>query len=430
MSPDREPSRVAVLMSRFPKLSETFILEEVLELARSGVAVEVFPLLRERDAVVHPRAARLDRRVHHLRLVSPEVFGAQLWWLRREPRRYLSVWRRGLAANRRPRGFLRRSLYVIPKAAAFARRMEALQVGHIHAHYATHPALAAWVASQLTGIEYSFTVHAHDLYVERPMLAEKIEGARFVRTISDYNRALLHRLYGERAAAKTFVIRCGVDPLRFGPRPGANGRAGRPFTLICVASLEEYKGHRYLLDALARLRAAGVDARCLLVGDGELRTMLECRRDQLGLRRHVTFCGPQPADHVRELLDRADAAVLPSVVTSTGKMEGIPVALMEAMAVGLPVVATNISGVGELIKDGHTGLLVPQRDPPALAEAIARLARNPELRQTLVARGRERVRHDFDLRRNVDRLHALLEDGAPSAAEPRQPAAGAVGGTA
>ena len=400
--------RVAVLMSRFPKLSETFILEEMLELERAGITVEVFPLLREREHVVHPSAVALDRRAHHMRFASREVFVAQLWWLVRAPGTYLRTWWRGVTGNRRSPKFFVRTVYVLPKAAAFARRMLQLRVDHIHAHYATHPALAAWVASELTGIDYSFTAHAHDLYVERPMLSEKLESARFVRTISEYNRQFLAQRYGREAARKVRVIRCGVDLQRFEPPSRPHRDGGHPFTIICVASLESYKGHRYLLEALARVRSHGLDVRCLLVGEGELREAIERQRDHLGLEEIVILCGAQPAEQVRALLNRADAAVLSSVITESGKMEGVPVALMEAMAVGLPVVATNVSGVSELVEDGRCGLLVDERDPEGLAESIAMLARNPALRRRLGARGRARVSGEFDLRRNVARLRAAL----------------------
>jgi glycosyltransferase involved in cell wall biosynthesis len=257
------------------------------------------------------------------------------------------------------------------------------------------------------------------------MLSEKLEDARFVRTISEYNLQFLTRCYGDAAAAKVRVIRCGVDLQRFQPRPPPSRNGGRSFTLICVASLEPYKGHRYLLEALARLTGDGLNLRCLLVGDGELRGAIERQRDRLGLETSLVVCGGQPARRVRELLGEADAAVLPSVVTSSGKMEGVPVALMEAMAVGLPVVATNVSGVGELVEDGRSGLLVDERDPVALAEAIAMIARDRPLRWRLAAHGRERVRGEFDLRRNVSRLRDALTEARPGA--PAQTGAGVSG---
>ena len=397
---------VAIVVSRFPTVSETFVLFEIVELGRLGVGVELFPLVHDHPAVVHPDAAALDRRAHHVRLASREVLVAQLHWLRRAPRRYLRVWWGAVRGNLRSPGFLARALYVIPKAAAFARRMERLGVEHIHAHFATHPTLAAWAASRLTGIPYSFTAHAHDLYVDRSMLGEKLRRASFARTISDHNRRLLERLYGPEASSQTHVIHCGIDVDAFDRRSRARG--GSEFTLVCVASMKEYKGHRYLIEALAAMAASGRGFRCLLVGDGELRPEIVRQVAELGLDDRVTICGALPAEEVRALLAGADAAVLASVVEETGKMEGIPVFLMEAMAAGLPVVATDISGIAELVEDGVSGLLVPERDPVALAAAVSRLAGDPELRRRFGRAGRERVRRSFELSRSVAALRDLL----------------------
>ncbi len=369
--------KIAYLMSRFPKITETFILYEIIELERRGVQVEVFPLVREREPLMHPEAAALIGRAHYGRLGSRAVLGAQLYWLRRRPLAYLGAWLRAIIGNLGSPGFLARALTVLPLAAWFARRMEQLGVEHVHAHWATHPALAAYVVGRLTGLPYSFTAHAHDIYVERPMLAEKLRAARFVVAVSDYNRRLLCQLYGD-LAHKVRVVRCGVDPAVFRPGP-PRGAPATPL-IVCVGSLEEYKGQRYLLDACARLRQSGRQLRCLLVGDGDLRPALEAQIARLGLGDVVQLLGRQPRERVSALLAEADMVALPSVVTASGKCEGIPVALMEALVCGLPVVASAISGLPELVIDGVTGLLVPERDAAALAGALARLCDDASLR--------------------------------------------------
>jgi glycosyltransferase involved in cell wall biosynthesis len=238
------------------------------------------------------------------------------------------------------------------------------------------------------------------------MLGEKLRQASFARTISEHNRRLLERLYGPEASARTHVIHCGVDVKAFEER--GPDRDGPDFTIVCVASMKEYKGHRYLLEALAAMAASGQRFRCLLVGDGKLRPEIVRRVAQPDLADSVTVCGTLPAERVRSLLAGADAAVLASVVEETGKMEGIPVFLMEAMAAGLPVVATQISGVAELVEDGVSGLLVPERDPAALAAALSRLAGDPELRRRFGQAGRDRVRDSFELTRTVAALRDLL----------------------
>jgi glycosyltransferase involved in cell wall biosynthesis len=402
-----EPGRpIAVLMSRFPKVSETFILNEISELERQGLEIEIFPLLRERAPVQHADARERVCKAHFVRFLSREVAAAQIHWLRRRPRAYLGVWAEALRANRRSPKFLIRALAVVPLAAAFARRMEGLGVRHAHAHYATHPALAAWAVHRLTAIPYSFTAHAHDIYVERPMLTEKVRDASFVRTISRHNKELLDRLCAQADAPRIEVIRTGVDPARFRPRVAR--AAGRRLEIVCVASLEEYKGHRYLVEACAGLRTRGIDFHCSLVGEGDRRRSIERLVAERRLERVIELLGARPTEEVEELVARADILVLPSVVTSSGKKEGIPVALMEAMASGVPVVATAISGIPELVEDEVTGLLVPPASPARLAAAIARLHEETGLRQRVAAAGRGRVLAEYDLHANAAALAARL----------------------
>jgi colanic acid/amylovoran biosynthesis glycosyltransferase len=398
--------RIAHVMSRFPKLSETFILDEIVELERLGLHVEVFALVRERAGVMHQEAERMLPRVHFGLPVRGATAAAQLHWVRRDPARYAAAWWGALRGNASSPRFLLRALAAVPAAAGFAREMERLGVEHVHAHYATHPALVAWVVHRLTGLPYSFTVHAHDLYVDRAMLDAKLESAAFVVAISAYNRDLLERLYPLEARGKVFVLRTGVQPGVFRSRPAP--AAPRRLRAVCVASLEPYKGHLYLVDACARARAGGLDLECLLVGEGPERETIERRVTQLGLAERVRLLGGQPRERVSELVAGADVFVLPSVVMPSGKMEGLPVVIMEAMAAGTPVVATAISGIPELVEDGVTGLLVPERDPAALARALTRLAEDRNLGVRLAGAARERVLADYDRGVTTRRLAALL----------------------
>jgi colanic acid/amylovoran biosynthesis glycosyltransferase len=402
----RTPKTVAYLMSRFPKISETFILYEILELERLGLRVEVFPLIREPEQTVHAEARPIVERAHYSTFFSLPVLLAQAYWLSKRPIAYLRAWWGALRGNLDTPGFLARTLVLVPQAALFARRMQELGVEHLHAHYATHPTLTAYVVQQLTGLPYSFTAHAHDIYLERPMLDEKIRRAAFVVTISQYNRELLRRLYGDEAAEKTVVIHCGVDPAIFQPQP--ERAPEQQFTLVCVASLEDYKGHPYLIEACAQLKARGVDFRCLLIGQGEDRPQIEAQIERLKLQTQVQVLGPQPRDKVSAYVAAADVMVLPSIVTSYGKQEGIPVALMEALASAKPVVATAISGIPELIEHERSGLLVPERDATALAEALLRLHDDPELGRRLGEAGRATVLREFNLKHNTALLHRLL----------------------
>jgi glycosyltransferase involved in cell wall biosynthesis len=303
-----------------------------------------------------------------------------------------------------------KSVVTMLTAVVWARDLAGREVGRLHAHWATHPALAAYVLSHLLDVPYGFTAHAHDLYNENGMLEEKLRRADLAVTISSYNVDLLRSRFGH-LADDVVLLHCGVDREAFRPTPGRPGRL-RPLRLLTVASLSEYKGHRYLLDAVALLERSGQPVDCSLVGDGPLRDTLQRQRDDLGLHSSVTFLGRRTAPEVRRLMQECDVFVLPSVRTADGMMEGIPVALMEALASGRPSVASRLSGIPELVEDGLSGLLVPPADADALADALARLADDEDLRRTLAEAGPRRIADGFDQRVNVERLRSIfLERG-------------------
>jgi colanic acid/amylovoran biosynthesis glycosyltransferase len=421
----KSPSpRVAYVMSWYPAVTETFILHEMLELQRLGMEVEIFPLLGAAGDVKHPGSEALAAHVHYHRALSAELVSAQLHWLATRPLAYLRAWARAIRGNLRSREFLAKAIVVIPRAAVIARRIERMGLHHVHAHWATHPALGAYVIRELTGATYSFTAHAHDLYLERAMLDEKIRGARLVVTISGYNRDLLEGLYGRAAAEKTLVIPCGVDPRIFRPRtPRAPDGVLR---FACVAGLRDYKGHRWLVEACALLKARRIPFHGVFVGDGPERRDVEARIAAAGLGADLELLGSQPQDKIRAVLDASDVMVHPSVTTPAGMMDGIPVALMEAMATGLPVVSTRVSGIPELVVDGRTGLLAPEKDAIALADALERLHRDPDLARRLADEGRRHVLERFNLLVNTARLHAQLAAAAeglppPADDEPAEP---------
>ncbi len=403
---------VGYMMSAFPMVTETFILFEIIELERQGMRVEIFPLRPGGEADAHPEAAPLARRTRYATLGSAATLRAQGYWLRRRPAAYLGSWFAAIRGNIRSPRFLARALVAVPLGARFAREMEAAGVQHVHAHWATHPALAAWVVNRLTGLPYSITAHAHDIYVDRSMLEEKLRRARFVVTISEFNRRLFGTWYGPWAVEKTAVIRCGVDLTAFTPRPAQPRPEGAPFTVSCVAGLREKKGQLYLIEAIAALRAGGMRVRCVLVGDGEMRGAIERRIAELGIGDDVVLLGHCGREQVSATLQGSDAMVLPSITTDDGDMEGIPVALMEALATEVPVVASSLSGIPELVEDGLTGLLVPERDAQAIAAAIRRIHDDPPAAAAMAAEGRVRVLEAYDLARNTAALRERIAESA------------------
>jgi glycosyltransferase involved in cell wall biosynthesis len=402
--------KVAYIMSRFPKLSETFVLYEMLALQQQGVPVEVFPLMSERGSVMHHEASQFVERAHYQPVLSGPILKAQWRYLRRSPRAALGVWDEVFRGTLGSTNYMVGGLGILPKAARFADEMVKMGVNHIHAHFANHPTVAALAIHRLTGIPFSFTVHAHDLYVDQHMLEQKVRAAAFVVAISQYNKEFIVRHCGEDVRDKIHVVHCGVDTRLFQPRQKEPGSG--PFTIVCVGALEEKKGQAYLIEACRLLRERGLDFVCHLIGQGQARAELERQVQQSGLTGLVRLAGGQPRDEVARMLGLADVVALPSIVTKSGKMEGIPVALMEPLACEVPVVSTRISGIPELVEDGVTGLLVPPQDAVALADALERLARDPELGRRMGRAGRQKVLREFDLLENTARLSQLMIGGA------------------
>lgn len=414
--PRKNGLRVAYLMSRFPKLTETFVLYEMLALEDRGVQVEVFPLIRQPEETRHPEAGRLMRRAHYHPFLSLGALGATWHFLRRDPARLLRVGWEVLSGTWGSANFFVGALGILPKTIFFAREAERLGVQHVHAHFANHPSLAAFIVGRLTGIPYSFTAHGSDLHVERRMLEPKVRTAAFVVTVSSYNKDLIVEECGEDVRHKIRIIHCGVDPEAFSPAYRPDKGEGRALRVVCVASLEEVKGHRFLIEACRRLEDRGVSVECDLVGTGALHRTLTAQVEEAGLRDRIRFHGGLPRPEVARMLKRAHVAVLASHPTPSGKREGIPVALMEAMATGLPVVASAVSGIPELIQHEGSGILVPPGDPEALADALARLASDDDLRQWLGSAGRHKVMREFNLHTGAGRMVEQIlagGDGSP-----------------
>jgi colanic acid/amylovoran biosynthesis glycosyltransferase len=412
---------VAYVMSRFPKLTETFILAELEAMDRAGVEIELYPLLRQTGEPVQPAAERWVERAHFLPFVSPAILRAQWSYLRdpRRRRRYIRAFVDMIRGTWRSPNFLVGGLGIFPKIALAGLEMRETGVDHVHCHFANHPALAGWLIHRLVGIPYSFTAHGSDLHVDRTMLPTKVREAAFVVTISGDNRSLIEATAGPSAEGKVEVIHCGVDPAAFAPTDRTNHG---PLRIVAVGTLHEVKGQIHLIEACRLLAERGIEFTCRFIGDGPDRDALQARIDELGLGDRVILAGRMTSDAVAAELATSDVLAAPSVPTSGGKREGIPVVLMEAMATGLPVVASRLSGIPELVTDGVSGLLVSPGDDDALAQALATLATDGALRARLGAVGRETVMREFDVDRNAailaDRIRRSLNGHVGQAAAP------------
>lgn len=401
MSDTNRPS-ILYVASRFPNVPETFVVNEWWLMA-SRFRMEFASLVRMSETTLHPQTAALLPQVHFAGVLALPTLRANARAFARQPGRYLrTAWRVLAGSLRRPNGGVIKGAVAFWKGVRFAEIVREREISHIHAHFISHSATTAWVMSELTGVPFSITAHANDLYVRPALLGEKLRKAAFIATISEFNRDFIRTKCG--GGRKVELVHCGVDTELFAFRKRDTYRR-----LVCVARLESTKGQVDLLHAFAQARQEEPDLTLDLIGDGADRERLEHLRDELGLDEALRFHGALRTDQVRAALEEADVFVLPSVRDPSGRMDGIPVALMEAMASGLAVIATRLSGIPELVIHQQTGLLVTPESPGELATAISQLVHDPELASRLARAGRERVRDQFDLRTEGNRLAALFD---------------------
>jgi glycosyltransferase involved in cell wall biosynthesis len=296
------------------------------------------------------------------------------------------------------------------QAARLAGAARRNGVTHLHAHFATAATAVARLAARLAGLPYTFTAHAKDIFHEtvRPDdLGRKLRGAAAVVTVSDFNRAHLRRTFGP-AAARVCRVYNGLDLAHFPYRPPAD----RPPRVVAVGRLVEKKGFADLLDACAVLAGRGREFTCQVIGGGELEADLRSQAERLNLHGRVELLGPRPQSEVIAVVQGAAVLAAPCVVGADGNRDGLPTVLLEAMALGTPCVGTPVTGIPEVVRDGDTGVIVPEHDPPALADAIERLLADVALRVRLAERARRLIEAEFDVHRNAARIRALFAAAA------------------
>lgn len=301
-----------------------------------------------------------------------------------------------------------RLLYQLAVTLTCIGEVEAMAPDHIHAHLANPPGSYAMFLGLMTGIPYSITGHAADLYCKPVGNEMKFRLAKGMVAISEYNLNYYRKTCPDLGRAE--IIHCGIEPETFAY--AARGRFEPPLRILAVGRAAEKKGFRYLLDALQLLKDRRIPYHCDLIGGGPLLEALKEQQRDLDLADLVIH-GPLQQSEVKAMLSRAHVFTLPCVIASDGDIDGIPVSLMEAMACGCPVVSTHISGIPELIDDGESGLMVPPENPLALADALERLYKDPDLTARISTGGRLKVETEFNLAiegQKLERFFATLHD--------------------
>ncbi len=421
--------RVAYVMNGFPRLSETFIAHEIHQLERAGLGLRLFSVKREDEPLVHPVVATLRSPLAYLPKATSLSDAALLPWLRqnlpafgrahaalalRAPLRYGATLASALAMSwryRKPGGGLRKVfIKEFLQAGHIAHAVRrAGDVGHLHGHFCHGVATITWFASRLTGLPFSFTAHAKDIYQAElnpgDLLERKLGAARFVATCTCANAGVLCARHPRPEEVHT--IYHGLDTAWFAPAPQPP-TTSLP-TILSVGRFVEKKGFDQLLRACALLKAQGLPFRCLIVGErGSAYDGLVALIHQLGLAGCVELRSAVTQDQLRDIYRSAQLFALPCQVMEDGDRDGIPNVLAEAMAMGVPVVSTRISGIPELVDDGRHGLLVEPRDPAALADALRRVLQEPGLAGALSRAARQRICEVFDSSRTTLVLRDLF----------------------
>ena len=402
-----EPAPIAYIAQSFPNLTATFIYREVLALRDIEFNVTTFSTWKPDVNALSEEAKELvDSTVYVFPISWPTFFVAHLYFLFTRPLRYISTFlfvltRRGETARNRLRTF-----FHFCEAICLAIEAKRREIRHIHAHFSINAASIALIISRLLDVSFSFTAH-NSFFTDRLILKEKCKAARFIVAISEYSRDLLLRLVKESKADRFHIIHCGVCTDKFSP---PTSKVPNPSWLIfSIAQLVERKGIPVLAQACKILDQRGFDFRCIIAGDGPQRVLLEQMIAEYQIQEKVQLVGVVFQEQLLSYLSRADVFVLPCLTASDGDRDGIPVVLMEAMAMEIPTVSTNVSGIPELIEDGQSGLLVREKDPTALADALERLLLDRELGIKLGKKARQKILREFDIEGNVRQLATLFK---------------------
>ena len=396
--------KIGYVLKRYPRYSETFVVNEILAHEAAGLEVEIFALRPPSDTHFQDIISRVRAPVNYL---SASGIKATDFWTALGGAAVSSpgLWTAlGEAGSE--------DAHDVYQAALLAREARLKGITHLHAHFATASTTVARLAAKFARIPYTFTAHAKDIFHESVCpedFRRKLEYAAGVVTVSDYNLRYLRENYGP-AAERTRRVYNGLDLQRFTYKAPLH----RLPKIVAVGRLVEKKGFADLIGACATLAASGRQITCEIVGSGQLEADLRRRIEQSGAGGIVRLIGPRPQAEVVRLVQEAAAFVAPCVLGEDGNRDGLPTVLLEAMALGTPVISTDVTGIPEVLRDGETGLLVPQRNPAALAGAISRLIGDSTLRIRLADRARRLIEAGFDVQDNAAQLREIFAESAES----------------
>ncbi len=415
MSLPAESGTLGMILKGYPRISETFISNEILLLEARGFRIRIFSMRSPREPFTHASVNHIKARVRYLpeTIVSkrlPALCGHNLLQAARAPRRYAAAvkiaWRRWRRTRKSAT-----IKHLLQAGYLCHKLLRGSDCVHLHAHFAHSPTSVAFFSHLLSGLPFSFTAHAKDIYTSDPLqLAEKAAAARFIATCTEYNRRYLEKIV-DSLRTPIFLAYHGID-LQLFKIDGRRAATRPPYEILTVARLTPKKGLATVYHALRRLKDQGLFFRHTLIGDGEQRLEIEALRRHLGLEAETRLLGTRPHEEVCRCLRTADLFVLGCEQAANGDRDGIPNVILESMAMGVPVVATAFSAIPEAIQSNYNGILVDTARPAAMAAAMRRGLEDTDLRRDLIANGLETVRTRFDNQVLVGTLAAVYRQHA------------------
>jgi glycosyltransferase involved in cell wall biosynthesis len=399
---------IGYILNIFPDLTMTFVYREVMALRVAGVDIKAFSTWKPNaDQLSQDSKDLLDDVFYIFPLHWLNFFISHVMFLTTQPLIYFKTLWFCIANDYKTFRNRMRSMIHFCVAVYLAKEIQKRNIKHLHAHFAENATTLALIIARLIGISFSFTAHAKDIFVNPILLSHKIDEAKFVITISDYNKRYL-QAYANTLdpTPKIHTVHCGIDVQKF------SLTHDKPLNdepvILSVGRLVEKKGYVYLIKACKRLVERGYNFRCVIVGSGPQETCLKHMVLESHLSDHVIFTGAVFQEDLEDIFVKSDIFVLPCIVAKNKDMDGIPVSLMEAMSMQIPTISTSISGIPELIENLKTGLIIPPENEEALASAICKLIEDKELRDKIGKASRIKIVESFEITKNANELYNIF----------------------
>ncbi|RNL53955.1 glycosyltransferase family 4 protein [Pedobacter jejuensis] len=398
---------IAYILGQFPSYSETFISNEIENLRKVGFKIVILSLINVTQTNGAYTGETAD--IYDSPPLSFGKLNAHCYLIKKDGNRYLQVLLENLKVSLFAPWQLLRQLKNFSTAVYFLYRLRSFSPDYIHAHFISHPCTIASIMSALSSLRFSCTAHANDIYTTQPLeLKEKLNQATFVITCTKYNETFLRNLYKGHRTAKIVQIYHGIELEKWTVKPTAHKKITEITKILTIGRLVEKKGIYYLLEAMYFLKQKGYRICCDIIGDGPYYDKYARYITDYHLNDEIRLHGAMESKMVKGFLLNADLFVLPSVICSDGDRDGLPNVLLEALAAGVPVIATPVSAIPELINHEKTGLLVDERSTMGIVAAVERLINDPVCCEQLITNGLNKIK-EFNIARSTDQIVALFK---------------------